>query len=243
MSARHYELMVILDAELEERTGFGLDPDARVGALRTADQQKAEILRAIAREAQVILMDEPTAALTTSEVERLFRIVETLRDRGVAVLFISQEAHFLAVVQVVVYAGAIVVLFLFGVMLTRAQHGHENELDNDQRGVAVVTALFLLGIVGYVLVDFFEDDKLPKLEGATKEAITASRGTGAVGNAIFSTYLVPFEVVSVLLLAALVGAILVSRKAKADAATAAGTPRTGRGTGPADLRRDTEGDR
>ena len=108
--------------------------------------------------------------------------------------------------------GAIVVLFLFGVMLTRAKLGHEGELDNDQRGVAVVTALFLLGILGYTLVEQFEDQKLPELEGASRDAVVAARGTGAVGDAIFSTYLVPFEVVSVLLLAALVGAIVLARR-------------------------------
>jgi NADH-quinone oxidoreductase subunit J len=130
---------------------------------------------------------------------------------SVAANFILLAAEFVAVVQLLVYIGAIVVLFLFGVMLTRAKLGHEGELDNDQRGVAAVTALFLLGILGYVLVDFWGDDKLPELH-RTQEQLTATRGTGAVGDAIFSTYLVPFEVVSVLLLAALVGAIVLARR-------------------------------
>ena len=131
---------------------------------------------------------------------------------SVGALYVLLAAEFVAAVQLLVYIGAIVVLFLFGVMLTRAKLGHEGELDNDQRGVALVTALFLLGVIGYVLVDFFEDDKLPKLQNASQEALTRARGTGAVGNAIFSTYLVPFEVVSVLLLAALVGAIVIARR-------------------------------
>jgi NADH-quinone oxidoreductase subunit J len=131
---------------------------------------------------------------------------------SVAALYILLVAEFVAVVQLLVYIGAIVVLFLFGVMLTRAKLGRDGDLDNEQRPVALVTALFLLGIIGYVLVDFFDDQKLPKLSGASKEAITAARGTGAVGDAIFSTYLVPFEVVSVLLLAALVGAIVLARR-------------------------------
>jgi rhamnose transport system ATP-binding protein len=75
--------------ELEERTGFGLDPDARVGALRTADQQKAEILRAIARDARLILMDEPTAALTADESRRLLGIIESLTAAGTAVVLVS----------------------------------------------------------------------------------------------------------------------------------------------------------
>ena len=130
---------------------------------------------------------------------------------SVAAIYILLAAEFVAAVQLLVYVGAIVVLFLFGVMLTRAKLGHEGELDNDQRGVAAVTALFLLGVLGYVLVDFFGDDKLPELKG-TATSISQTRGTGAVGNAIFSTYLVPFEVVSVLLLAALVGAIVLARR-------------------------------
>lgn len=130
---------------------------------------------------------------------------------SVGALYVLLAAEFVAVSQLLVYIGAIVVLFLFGVMLTRAKLGHEGELDNDQRGVAAVTALFLLGILGYVLVDYFGDDKLPELDRTAKE-ISATRGTGAVGDAIFSTYLVPFEVVSVLLLAALVGAIVLARR-------------------------------
>ena len=130
---------------------------------------------------------------------------------SVGALYVLLSAEFVAATQLLVYIGAIVVLFLFGVMLTRAKLGHESELDNDQRGVAAVTALFLLGILGYVLVDYFGDDKLPELDRTAKE-ISASRGAGAVGDAIFSTYLVPFEVVSVLLLAALVGAIVLARR-------------------------------
>jgi ABC-type sugar transport system ATPase subunit len=76
-------------AELEERTGFGLKPDARVGDLRTADQQKAEILRAIARDARVILMDEPTAALTADESSNLLRIIRSLAEGGTSVVLVS----------------------------------------------------------------------------------------------------------------------------------------------------------
>jgi NADH-quinone oxidoreductase subunit J len=131
---------------------------------------------------------------------------------SVGALYILLIAEFVAAVQVLVYVGAIVVLFLFGVMLTRARVGHDTELDGDQRGIALVTALFLAGILGYAVVDAFGDKQLPRLEGATAETISATRGTGAVGDALFSTYLVPFEVVSVLLLAALVGAIVLARK-------------------------------
>ena len=130
---------------------------------------------------------------------------------SIAAIFILLAAEFVAVVQVLVYVGAIVVLFLFGVMLTRARVGHDDDLDGDQRWIGAVVSVFLLGILSYALVDYFGDDKLPKLKGSA-EAINATRGSGAVGDAIFSTYLVPFEVVSVLLLAALVGAIVLARR-------------------------------
>jgi NADH-quinone oxidoreductase subunit J len=131
---------------------------------------------------------------------------------SIAAQFILLSAEFVAVVQVLVYIGAIVVLFLFGIMLTRATVGRDHGLDNDQRWAAAITALVLLGTLGYVLIDAFSDDKLPDLRNRSQAALTAARGTGAVGDAIFSTYLVPFEVVSVLLLAALVGAIVLARR-------------------------------
>jgi NADH-quinone oxidoreductase subunit J len=131
---------------------------------------------------------------------------------SIGALYILLAAEFVAAVQILVYIGAIVVLFLFGVMLTRATIGTEAGLDNDQRWTAAVTSVFLLGVLAFVLVDAFGDDRLPTLEGVSREELTATRGTGAVGDAIFSTFLVPFEIVSVLLLAALVGAIVLARR-------------------------------
>ena len=75
--------------ELNHRTGFGLDPQAVVRTLRTAEQQKVEILRAIARDARLLLMDEPTAALTRDETERLLDTVRSLAAGGTAVVLVS----------------------------------------------------------------------------------------------------------------------------------------------------------
>ncbi len=75
--------------EINARVAFRLPPGARVGALRTADQQKVEIMRAIARDARLIVMDEPTAALTRDESERLLEIVRQLTAAGTSVLLIS----------------------------------------------------------------------------------------------------------------------------------------------------------
>ncbi len=78
--------------ELAQETGFDLDPDAVVGGLRTADQQKVEIMRALARGASFIIMDEPTAALSGHDAELLHSVVRQLAESGRTVLLIS---HFL----------------------------------------------------------------------------------------------------------------------------------------------------
>ena len=122
---------------------------------------------------------------------------------GVAAQYVLLAAEFTAVVQVLVYIGAIIVLFLFGIMLTRAPIGRLSDLDNDQRWVAAVVSLFLFGLMGWTLADAFGDRELD---------IAAPQTTAQVGDSIFQTYVIPFEVISVLLTAALVGAIVVARK-------------------------------
>jgi ABC-type sugar transport system ATPase subunit len=77
---------------LERRCGFGIDPAARVSALRMADRQKVEIMRAIARDARVIVMDEPTSSLSEVEAARLLSIIGALRLQGRSVVYVS---HFL----------------------------------------------------------------------------------------------------------------------------------------------------
>src|SRR5437868_6100786 len=74
-----------------DQLGVRLDPDRLARGLSIADQQLVEIAKALTSNARVIVMDEPTAALTTTEVERLFGIVEALRTRGNAVLFVSHR--------------------------------------------------------------------------------------------------------------------------------------------------------
>jgi NADH-quinone oxidoreductase subunit J len=130
---------------------------------------------------------------------------------SVGAIYVLLFAEFVAVVQILVYVGAVVVLFLFGIMLTRAQIGRDTRVDNDQRGIAAVVALFLAGVLSYALIDFFGDEKLPE-QTLTSAQLTAERGTQAVGDSIFSTYLVPFEAIGILLTAALVGAIVLARR-------------------------------
>jgi rhamnose transport system ATP-binding protein len=78
-------------ADLFAQLGVDLDPDQAARGLSIADQQLVEIAKALSFEARVLIMDEPTAALTGSEVARLFRVVRTLLERGAAVLFISHR--------------------------------------------------------------------------------------------------------------------------------------------------------
>ena len=78
-------------AELFARLGVHLDPDRPARGLSIADQQLVEIAKALSFDARVLVMDEPTAALSGVEVERLFAVARSLRDAGAAVLFISHR--------------------------------------------------------------------------------------------------------------------------------------------------------
>jgi len=91
--------------QLVLRTGFRLDPGAVVSSLGIANQQKVEILRALARDAKIVVLDEPTAALASTEAAHLLDVVRQLRDEGVTVIYVS---HFLS--EVLALADTITVL-------------------------------------------------------------------------------------------------------------------------------------
>ncbi len=78
--------------EVMQRYDMVLDPDVMVGALPVAEQQKVEILRALSRQARLIVFDEPTARLASHEAEQLLKLVRALADSGTAVVYVS---HFL----------------------------------------------------------------------------------------------------------------------------------------------------
>lgn len=122
---------------------------------------------------------------------------------GVAVQFLFLGAEFVAVTQVLVYIGAVVVLFLFGVMLTRASMGDDETVAGEKRAMAAVVGVLLFAVMAIALVDSFED---------TRVVIDEPQSVTTVSDSIFSQYIVAFEAVSVLLLAALIGAIVVARK-------------------------------
>jgi NADH-quinone oxidoreductase subunit J len=123
---------------------------------------------------------------------------------GAAALYILLLAEFVAWVQVLVYVGAIVVLMLFGLMLTRAPIGSSN-FDNNQRVLAALCSGAVFAVTTWITVAAFEGKEI---------SIAGAEGTRTadVGRVIFSSYVLPFEVVSVLLLAALVGAVVIARR-------------------------------
>jgi NADH-quinone oxidoreductase subunit J len=122
---------------------------------------------------------------------------------GGAAQFILLGQEFVAWVQVLVYIGAVIVLFLFGIMLTRAPMHPTDSLDNDLKWPGFVVALFLVGVLSGLLIDAFQDDKIE---------LTEPVRTAEVTNTIFRTYIIPFEVVGILLLGALIGAVVLARK-------------------------------
>ncbi len=122
---------------------------------------------------------------------------------GGAAQFLLLGQEFIAWVQVIVYIGAVIVLFLFGIMLTRAPMEAEEPLNNDLRWYGFGTAVLVMGTLAWVLVDAF---------GKQKVGLKAPVRTAVIGDLVFRGYLVPFEVVGVLLLAALIGAVVLARK-------------------------------
>lgn len=129
---------------------------------------------------------------------------------GVAVLYLLLNAAFLSMVQITVYAGAIMVLFLFVIMLLGSEKGQE-ELNGLpwQTPVALVLGLGLLGIAAYAL---FSAD-IPAIQQPAQGSPDIGAPT-SIAEALFSTYLLPFEITSVLLLVALIGAVVLTIKSR-----------------------------
>lgn len=129
---------------------------------------------------------------------------------GLAVEYLLLTAEFIAWVQVLIYVGSIVVLLLFGLMLTRAPIGRSPDADSGNRWVALGVALASAAALVWVVVDAFRTTWID-LEGP------AQGSTAVTGAFLFRNWVLPFEALSVLLLAALVGAIVLSRKHGTDA--------------------------
>jgi NADH-quinone oxidoreductase subunit J len=125
---------------------------------------------------------------------------------SLAVLYLQLGGEFIAAAQVIVYGGAIMVLFVFVIMLLNA--GAEAVTFQVSRFVKYLGALLLAAFLG--LISFIIQGALPKSEGVTFGAFQGT--TLDVGRKLFTAYLLPFEVTSVLILIAIVGAIVLARK-------------------------------
>ena len=84
--------------ELLERTGAEIAPERAVSDLSMPEQQLVEIAKAIGAHARILILDEPTASLTDREVERLFRVIGTLRGEGAGIIYISHRLDEVAVI-------------------------------------------------------------------------------------------------------------------------------------------------
>jgi NADH-quinone oxidoreductase subunit J len=124
---------------------------------------------------------------------------------GLAVEYLLLTAEFIAWVQVLIYVGSVVVLLLFGLMLTKAPIGRSPDADSGNRWTALVVAVASAGTLVWVVVDAFRATWI-NLDGAPQGSAKVT------GQFLFQHWVLPFEALSVLLLAALVGAIVLSRK-------------------------------
>ena len=187
---------------------------AALTPLLAATTSKVDLLTFIAA-AVIVLAGALGVVLARNPVHSALMLVMTLF--GVAVLFVAQEAHFLAAVQVIVYAGAIVVLFLFVIMLLGVDRTEALDADplTGQRTTAIalgVVALAELVILGGTA------------NWATGNLATAGQAGGPGSNieklarSIFTRYLLPFEITSVLLVIAVIGAVVLARRAPAEEA-------------------------
>jgi NADH-quinone oxidoreductase subunit J len=125
---------------------------------------------------------------------------------SLAVLYLLLGAEFIAAAQVIVYAGAIMVLFVFVIMLLNAgaEPRRGRSFVAQLLGIPVLVAL--LGLLTYLVQRFFPEGSVVEFGGFTKG------GPRDVGYALFTDYLLPFEVTSVLILIAILGAVILARK-------------------------------
>ena len=151
--------------------------------------------------------------VSRNPVGSLLFMVTTLAS--VAGIFVLLNAHFLAAVQVIVYAGAIMVLFLFVIMLLNLGHDYRGDLKGGAWSVvAFVAAGLLAGVLARQLRGAEDGLGVGLLPGAAEiDAALAEHGAvGAIAFPLFERYVVPFEITGILLLVAVVGAIVLAKR-------------------------------
>jgi NADH-quinone oxidoreductase subunit J len=151
--------------------------------------------------AVVMVVSAIRVVTSPNVVHAALMLVVTLA--GSAALFIMLGAEFVAWTIVLVYIGAVIVLFLFGLMITRAPTGRDPvDLDHDRRWPAALIALATFVTIAWSTTLAFEDAVIP-------DGVVRAEDLGSV---LFSRYVIPFEAVSFVLLAALIGGIVLARK-------------------------------
>ena len=169
-----------------------------------------------AASAAVILVGAIGVVTSANPVHAALSLVMTLF--GVAVLFIEQEADFLAAVQIIVYAGAIVVLFLFVIMFLGVDRSEDITVEPlaGQRPLAVVFSLITLGGVLAMAATAHWVTGARQVVGPIEGHITSSTSpsgeTAQLGKQLFTTYLFAFEATAALLVIAVVGAVVLARR-------------------------------
>ncbi len=127
---------------------------------------------------------------------------------SLAGLYLMLYAPFIAAVQIIVYVGGIMVLFLFVIMLVNLERNLKEEQFNKQWLVGVLATVLLGGLFGFVY--FKGQSVLPQLP--TGPSIPEAANVQLVGRALYTSYLFPFEIASLLLLVAIVGAVVMAKK-------------------------------
>jgi NADH-quinone oxidoreductase subunit J len=130
---------------------------------------------------------------------------------GVAGLYLLQHAEFLFVVQIVLYVGGIMLLFLFVIMLVNLDQAAKERQFNKQWIVALVAVAAVAGEVGFFLWKGAGSLHLPGMAGLPGDT-SGPGNTEMLADVLFSQYLLPFEIASILLLVAVVGSVVMAKK-------------------------------
>ena len=170
-----------------------------------------------AASAAVILVGAVGVVTSANPVHAALSLVMTLF--GVAVLFIEQEADFLAAVQIIVYAGAIVVLFLFVIMFLGVDRREDVNVEplTGQRTLAfLMVGITLAGVIAMLATSHWvtgAHQVVGPIQGPVTKASGAPSGEVAqLGKQLFTTYLFAFEATAALLVIAVVGAVVLARR-------------------------------
>ena len=147
--------------------------------------------------------------MSRSPVGSLLFMVTTLA--AMAGTFVLLEAHFLAAIQIIVYAGAIMVLFLFVIMLLNLGHDYQRDLKG---GAFAILSFGVIGLIAGLLAQQLGASGSMAGPGAEAiDAATAEIGAlGVIAEPLYTTYVVPFEITGILLLVAIVGALALAKR-------------------------------